>query len=1104
MVAALALGLLWALCVAPAGATPPAGFTSRTLVSGLSQPSAFAHAPDGRIFITQKTGLVRVWSGGTLKTFLDLRNEVNSYSDRGLLGIALDPQFATNKWVYLVFTAESRPDDPDKLYTTTNQLIRIKESALAPDTADASSRQTLVSDIPQEGPWHAIGTVAFDAAGNVLIGAGEASCYYPASLGACTLDEYNLDSPRGKILRFNPNTGAGSPANPYYNAADPTSTRSRVLARGFRNPFRFSVDTTTGITYVGDVGGGTWEEVDVIPTSWTNRDKDLNFGWPCYEGANGTAAKQSGYSTNAATSAQCATVYSPAEGGTGVGSAAPAVAYNHSDPGGTNGSAVVVGPVYRAAAYPSSYVGKVFVADYARDRIQTYTPGGGLTDFGTPGGFGNPVDLKVGPTGYVEYASIGAGTISELQFTGANHSPTAQAAATPATGPAPLVVAFSSAGSADADGDTLSYSWDFGDGTALSTAANPSHTYATRGSYTAVLTVSDGRGGTGTANVTVDVANSRPTISFTQPTTLPHYSINDRIPVAISAQDAEDGTLSGASVTWQVITYHIGHQHFADPQTGTTGFYDAPDHSDSSYLVFQATATDSNGATATTSVQVDPVKVTNGITSSVGPVPVSVDEDAFATPYSWQSIPGGLHTVTVPATTTSGGQVYNFTDWTEGGTQVGVSPTYSFTTPPAGVSLRANYTLVPDNPPTAQAAGTPATGIAPLTVAFSSAGSADPDGDPLTYSWSFGDGSAVSTLANPSHTYAAGTYTAVLTVSDGRGGTATANVPITVNPAGGGTNLVSNPSFEAGATTGWTATAATLTAPAVADAAEGARAMLVTEVGTAAFGASTTPVAATAAGAPYLATAYVRAINAASVGKNIDVSLRELAPGGAVVQDWIARVALTSAWQPVSVSVLGARAGDSLQLRILHSSGTTGGSFQVDKVSVTAPAPGAAPAPIPAGNLTVNPSFDAGATNWKGTSATLTPTAAQADAPDGTNVMRVAATAAGVSYTIADNPVSVGSSGAGTPYTAAAYIKAGNAQTTGKQINLRLREKTAAGAVVVEYIGRLYMSGTYQRLAISGPAVRSGDQVDVRVSQDASVAGDVFLVDAITLIPRGL
>ncbi len=405
---ATVLALLAGVTAAKAG--PPDGFEIRTVVTGLNEPIAFAYAPDGRIFIAEKSGLVKVWSNGQLTTFLDIQDETNAFSDRGLLGIALDPDFATNGWVYVGFVLEPDEAQPDRDVPATNHIIRIRASAANPNVADGTTGQTVLSGMPQAGPWHTIGQLTFDDRRNLLVGLGDDSCYYPGFVDTCTLDVLNPDSPIGKVLRFNPDTRAGDPRNPYYNEADPTSTRSQVLALGLRNPYRFSIDAPTGDIWVGDVGNADYEEINRIPASPSQTQ--ANYGWPCYEGGNGVNVKQPDYSTAAPTRDACNALYSPAEGGTGPGATPPIFAWAHRDIAG--GHAVLAGPVYRGADYPSTYVGRLFFANYVSGVFLTRTPDGTVTEFGTPDGFGNPTDMRAAPNGNIAYTDYSTGTIREI------------------------------------------------------------------------------------------------------------------------------------------------------------------------------------------------------------------------------------------------------------------------------------------------------------------------------------------------------------------------------------------------------------------------------------------------------------------------------------------------------------------------------------------------------------------------------------------------------------------------------------------------------------------------------------------------------------------
>jgi PKD repeat protein len=307
-------------------------------------------------------------------------------------------------------------------------------------------------------------------------------------------------------------------------------------------------------------------------------------------------------------------------------------------------------------------------------------------------GSGGRIGLTLDGTVTAKYDNFGGGNATGTPPP-ANRPPVAAASGNPTSGAAPLTVQFSSTGTSDPDGDPLTYSWAFGDNT-NGTGASPSHQYTTGGNYVATLTVSDGRGGTGTANVGINVSGTPPA---------------NRPPIAAASGNPTSGT---APLTVQFSSTGSSDPD-GDPLTYSWAFGDN--------------------------------------TTGTGPSP------------SHQYTAGGNYVATLTVSDGRGG------------------------TGTANVGINVSGTPPANRPPVAAASGNPTSGTAPLTVNFSSTGSSDPDGDPLTFSWAFGDNTSGSG-ASPSHTYtAAANYTAVLTVSDGRGGSATANVPITVNPVSGGT-----------------------------------------------------------------------------------------------------------------------------------------------------------------------------------------------------------------------------------------------------------------------------------------------------------------------------
>lgn len=348
-------------------------------------------------------------------------------------------------------------------------------------------------------------------------------------------------------------------------------------------------------------------------------------------------------------------------------------------------------------------------------------------------------------------------------------APVAVASATPETGAAPLVVQFSSAGSSDADGTITGYSWNFGDGSPVSTQQNPTHTYATAGNYTATLTVTDNSNLTRSASVQIEViaVNQSPVAAIVaDPGT-------GRVPLTVaftgSGSTDADGTI--ASYAWD----------FGD---GTTSSAADPTHTFTTVgpKVVSLTVTDDDGAqdTATTTIQVDPnlsPTAAASATPTSGKVPLVVEFSSAGS-----SDPDG----------SIAGYSWNFGD---GATSTAPDPTHTYT---ATGSYTATLTVTDDNgstdsttvsvqvnanqAPTALASSNVTGGQAPLTVQFSSVGSTDPDGGITGFSWTFGDGNG-STNPNPTYTYSAeGTYTATLTVTDAEGATGTSSVVIDVDP----------------------------------------------------------------------------------------------------------------------------------------------------------------------------------------------------------------------------------------------------------------------------------------------------------------------------------
>ena len=250
------------------------GFTSE-VVTTLPQflPVGVTWASDGRMFIWQRDGVIRIYKNGQLlpTPFLDISANVNLYDDRGMLGLALHPNFVTNGYVYVIYVREDGGNAGD-LSPKTARLSRFIANAQNPDVALLNS-ETIIMTIPNRYHHHANGTLRFGADGKLFVGHGDDATANDSVLDAFVAQD--LNDPRGKILRINED-GTAPGDNPFDDGTN--SIRSKVYSYGLRNPYRFTLHPVSGEPYIGDVGWSEWEEF--------SRGRGKNFGWPCYEGVN--------------------------------------------------------------------------------------------------------------------------------------------------------------------------------------------------------------------------------------------------------------------------------------------------------------------------------------------------------------------------------------------------------------------------------------------------------------------------------------------------------------------------------------------------------------------------------------------------------------------------------------------------------------------------------------------------------------------------------------------------------------------------------------------------------------------------------------------------
>ena len=629
----------------PAATLPP-GFAETQRVS-IGAPGSFAFDPEGRIWITQHTGLsqayVYVNEGG--QTTLALTLQVNPDGERGPHTIVVDPDFVSNRHVWVYYTSAGPPIH--------NRLSRFTFA-----NGVLVDEQVVVEGPALQSVYHNGGCLEFGADGTLYLGIGE-------DLGGTAFAQ-NPNELRGKILRVHRN-GTGVADNPWFSGGgDP-----RVWAIGFRNPFRCRMQPGLNNLFVGDVGSFQWEEIDVGV-------RGGNFGWQTVEGYTNPGV---------------------------AGMVYPIYAYPSRLSDGT-GAAIIAGDFARSGDFAPEYEGNFFFADWVRNEIHRVVLDQDLQPTSVSlfaSDAPRPSEVRFGPDGALYYnrrlGSGGAMGIWRIAYVGgSNRQPIALSEAAPDSGSAPLNVVLDATGSSDPDEDPLTFVWDLGD-SATSPDALVAHEYP-QGVYTARVTVTDDEGLSSLGPpMRIVSGNRRPMAVAVTPAAGTMYDAGGTISYSGTGTDPEDGSLACSKFAWQVVFHHNDHVHpYLGPIQGNCGgsFATATrgETETSVWYEVRITVGDSGQPIGTTgtlthtaSVDVHPNLATIQLATVPEPsLALELDSVAASTPFSSQSVVGLIRSIGAPDGQVASGRTWTWVGWSDGGARQ-----HEVATPPGSTTYSATF-----------------------------------------------------------------------------------------------------------------------------------------------------------------------------------------------------------------------------------------------------------------------------------------------------------------------------------------------------------------------------------------------------------------------------
>jgi glucose/arabinose dehydrogenase len=611
--------------------TYPTGFNQVLVANGISNPTVMAFAPDGRLFVAQQSGALRIIQNGILLATPFVTLTVNSSGERGLLGIAFDPSFNTNQFIYLYYTLSTGANNRISRFTANGNVV-VPGSELVLLNLDPLSSATN----------HNGGTIQFGKDGKLYVGIGE---------NANSANAPNLDTYLGKILRINPD-GSVPAGNPFTSG---TAQKQRIWQYGMRNPYTLSIQPGTGRIFVNDVGQSTWEEVNDCTTG------GRNYGWPTAEGNSSNIAF-----TN------------------------PIYTYTHGSGIGV-GCAITGGTFFNPSTtnYPSQYTGRYFFLDYCNSWIDMLTLSGSTasrSNFASAIA-GSPVCMATGPDGNLYFLSRTNSGVYKITFTSST-SPviTVQPQSISASAGNSANFSVTATGS-----QPLNYQWKKNtvniNGASNATYTIPSVVLADTGNYSVVVSNTAGSITSNNAHLTVTVANKLPTATINTPLPGATYTAGTTINFSGSGTDPENGNLLASSFNWFVVFHHDAHTHPGPtaPSRVTSGSFVIPNTGESAANVFYRlylVVTDAQGGKDSAFTDIKPRTSTIILKTNPAGLQITLDGQPFTAPITVTSVEGMVRTIGAP----SPQGIYTFNTWSQGG-----SASQTIATPVNDAVYTANY-----------------------------------------------------------------------------------------------------------------------------------------------------------------------------------------------------------------------------------------------------------------------------------------------------------------------------------------------------------------------------------------------------------------------------